>query len=108
MTADLFVSIDLPLRSNPHSSKEIARPNSLLPHGHCCGATKLAETCTESGRMHEDARAHATNMEILPNHDGGERRRNKVKLFVVEKGPGIAGAAAAVGMFIFNVVTSCT
>lgn len=59
-------------------------------------------------RMHAGVCAHATNLEILPNHDGGERRREKVKRFVAEKGPRIAGAAAAIGMFIFNVVTSCT
>jgi hypothetical protein len=58
--------------------------------------------------MHAGVRTHATNLEILANHDGGERRRDKVKRFVVKKGPRIAGAAAAVGMFIFNVVTSCT
>jgi hypothetical protein len=58
--------------------------------------------------MHAGVRAHATNLEILPNHGGGGRRRDKVKRFVAKKGPRIAGAAAAVGMFIFNVVTSCT
>jgi hypothetical protein len=103
----LFVSIDPPLRSNSLSSKETTKSKSLPSHGHCCEASKLAETTTERERTHADVRAHTTNTEILPNHDGGERRRDKVKRFVAKKGPRIAGGAAAVGMFIFNVVTSC-
>jgi hypothetical protein len=108
MIADLFVSIEIPLRSDSISPEETTKSKSLMPHGHCCEASKLAETTTERERMHADARNHATNMGILPNHAGGERRRDKVKRFVAKKGPRIAGAAAAVGMFIFNVVTSCT
>jgi hypothetical protein len=104
----LFVSIDPPLRSNSLSSEELTKSKILPSHGHCCEASKLAETTTERERMHAGVRTHATNLEMLANHDGGERRRDKVKRFVVKKGPRIAGAAAAVGMFIFNVVTSCT
>jgi hypothetical protein len=107
MTADLFVSIDLPRGSNSLSSEETEKSKSFPPHGHCCGASKLAETTTEPRRVHAGVHAHVTNMETLPNHNGGERRREKVKRFVVKKGPRIAGAAAAIGMFIFNVVTSC-
>jgi hypothetical protein len=107
MTADLFVSIDSPVRYDSSSSAETAKPKSFPPRGQCPGDTRLAETTKERERMHAGVRAHATNMEILPNHDGGERRREKVKRFVAEKSPRIAGAAAAIGMFIFNVVTSC-
>lgn len=108
ITADLLVSIDLPLQSNSVSSEDVAKSKNLPSHGHCCSASKLAETTTEPDRMHAGVPAHATNTKNLPNHDGGELRRDKVKRFAAEKGPRIAGAAAAVGMFIFNVVTSCT
>ena len=36
-----------------------------------------------------------------------ERKRDKAKKFMATKGPRIAGAAAAIGMLIFNIVSSC-
>jgi len=107
MNANSFVSIDLPLGSDSLSSEETKTFKSLPPHGHCCEASKLVETTRESRRVHTGVRAHVTDMETLPNRNDGERRREKVKRFVAEKGPRIAGAATAIGMFIFNVVTSC-
>ena len=111
MVADLFVSIDLSLGSTSISAEEIGKPRSLSPSGQCCGPSKPAETTMpvkESEGEHASVRAHASNTQLLPNQDGGARRRERVKRFVAEKGPRIAGAAAAIGMFIFNVVTSCS
>lgn len=36
-----------------------------------------------------------------------ERKRDKARRFVANKGPRMVGAAAAIGMFIFNIVSSC-
>ena len=38
---------------------------------------------------------------------GGGTRRARVKRFIKEKGSRIAGAAATIGMLVFNVVSSC-
>ena len=106
----MFGSIDLPLRSHSrieHSPERIDRSENHPAHGYCEVNTP-AETIAGPNREHASVHAHAANMGILPNHDGGERRREKVKKFAAEKGPRIAGAAAAIGMFIFNVVTSCS
>ena len=92
MAADLSVSIDFP------------------PSGQCCGPSKPAETTMpvkEPGPEHASVRAHATNTQLLPNHDGGARRRERAKRFMAKKGPRIASVAAAIGVFVFNVVTSC-
>lgn len=35
------------------------------------------------------------------------RKRDKAKRFMVEKGPRIAGAAATIAMFIFDIVSNC-
>ena len=66
------------------------------------------ETSTEPSRKHASIRGTAANMGNLSNHDGGERRREEMKKFVAEEGPRIAGAAAAIGRFIYNIVTSCS
>ena len=112
MVADLFVSIDLSLCSTSISAEAIGELRSLSPNGQCCGPSKPAETIMpvkEPEEGHASVRARATtNTQLLPNHDDGARRRERVKRFMAEKGPRIAGAAAAIGMFIFNVVTSCS
>ena len=36
-----------------------------------------------------------------------KRKRDRVKEFVIEKGPRIVGAAAAIGLFVFNIVSNC-
>lgn len=111
MNADLFDSIDLPPRSHSiieHCPERMYRSQSHPPHEHCCGASKPAETIAEPSHNHAIVHAHAANTGILPDHEeGSERQRERAKKFVVKKGPRIAGAAAAIGMFVFNVVTSC-
>lgn len=37
-----------------------------------------------------------------------ERKRDRAKKFIREKGPRIVGATAGVGMLIFNIVTYCS
>lgn len=106
MSAAFCVSIDLPLHAHSLSEKT-TKSKCLPPHTYCCRANKLADTTTGLRRTDAGVHTHAKNMKILPNHNGGGRRREKVKRFVAEKGPRIAGAAAAIGMFIFNVVASC-
>ena len=66
------------------------------------------DTTTEPQRKQASICGTAANMGNLLNYDGGERRRERMKRFVAVKGARIAGAAAAIGMFIFNVVTSCS
>lgn len=111
MAADLPDSIGRPLRADSLiecSPEKPEKANNRLPHEHCCGASKPMETTTGPQRKHASTRGMAAKMGNLPNHDGGERRREKMKRFVAVKGPRVAGAAAAIGMFIFNVVTSCS
>lgn len=36
-----------------------------------------------------------------------ERKRDKARRFVANKGPRLVGAAAAIGIFVFNIVSSC-
>lgn len=36
-----------------------------------------------------------------------ERKREKVKRFMTEKGPKIVGGAAAIGVFVFNILSNC-
>ena len=107
----MFDSIELPLIADSLIERSPEKPEKAkdhLPHEHCCRASKLMATTTEPQRKHASIRGMAANMGDLRNHDGGERRREKLKRFVADKGPRIAGAAAAIGMFIFNVVTSCS
>lgn len=110
MAADLSDSIGGPLRVDSLIGGSPEKPENArdhLPHEPCCGSSKLMEITTGPQRKHASIR-RAANMGNFPKHDGGERRREKMKRFVADKGPRIAGAAAAVGMFIFNVVTSCS
>lgn len=64
-------------------------------------STKKPET------KHTDVGINTMDLDVLSLPKGGERKRDKFKKFVADKGPRLAGAAAAVGMFIFNVVSSC-
>jgi hypothetical protein len=63
---------------------------------------------TDESQVQEHAGVHGqnTDMDILLVGDSGERRRDRAKRFVVEKGPAIVGAAVGIGSFIFNIVSS--
>jgi len=54
---------------------------------------------TDAGATEDDKRARSQGV--------GSRRRTNAKKFLREKGPRIAGAAATVAMFVFNVVSCC-
>ena len=47
------------------------------------------------------------NTKFHPIHGQHERKRDKAKRFMREKGPRIAGAAATIAMFVFNIVSIC-
>lgn len=49
----------------------------------------------------------AANREQYPILKHHERKRDKAKRFMVEKGPRIAAAAATTAMFVFNIVSNC-
>jgi hypothetical protein len=51
----------------------------------------------------------SSNLELhgYPIRSGQERKRDKAKKFTIEKGPRIAGAAATIAMFVFNIVSNC-
>lgn len=72
----------------------------------CCEANEAVDAARKPERKCASIRAY--EMDIPPSNDTGERKRDKVKRFVAEKGPRIAGTAAAIGMFIFNVVSACS
>lgn len=61
-------------------------------------------------RGHEETlsrvRSTAADAEVA-HRMRSERERDKAKRFVANKGPRMVGAAAAIGMFVFNVVSAC-
>lgn len=69
---------------------------------------ELRETTEKPESSHADMSTEATDVYMLPILNGGRRKRDKFKRFIADKGPRMAGAAATIGMFIFNVVSSCT
>lgn len=61
---------------------------------HCFQSNDM--TATNPDKQHEFAEPKSC-----------DRKRDKAKKIMASKGPRIAGAAAAIGMFIFNVLSSC-
>ena len=108
----------------PQSSKIELQMLSTMPHQivpisqgdmtcRCCTSIKMMA-------VHHDAKHPLSNGTSQPGHGtaplyldgcpariGRERKRDKTKRFVVEKGPRIAGAAAAIAIFVFNIVSNC-
>jgi hypothetical protein len=105
---DSFHSLVRDQTASMHHSEGVGYSAGNDRREHCCGVNKLAETTMKLKRERSHTGSKAAYIDVVPSSQGSERRRDKAKKFMVEKGPRVAGAAAAIGMFIFNVVSSCT
>lgn len=70
-------------------------------------ASGLAEKTWIREKTPSCVRIAAADVENVQGGTRSERKREKAKRFVAKKGPRMVGAAAAIGMFIFNVVSAC-
>lgn len=72
----------------------------------CCVIGGVAETTKSREETFACVRVVADAEDA--NRMRSERKRDKARRFTANKGPRLVGAAAAIGMFIFNVISSCT